>query len=109
MSEPIAVIGSVAFDTIETPAGRADDELGGSAMFFAVAASYFADVHLVAPVGDDFPASAREALARRGIDVSSLESRPGSTFRWHGRYHDDGIGARRRDGDENYRDDPAGR
>jgi sugar/nucleoside kinase (ribokinase family) len=89
MSGSIAVIGSVAFDTIETPAGRADDELGGSAMYFAVAASYFAPVHLVAPVGEDFPSAARAALAERGIDCTSLETRPGTTFRWHGRYHED--------------------
>lgn len=89
MSDSIAVIGSVAFDTIETPAGRADEELGGSAMFFSVAASYFAPVHLVAPVGDDFPAEARATLAARGIDLDGLETRPGTTFRWHGLYHDD--------------------
>ena len=89
MSASIAVVGSVAFDTIETPAGRADDELGGSAMYFAVAASYFAPVHLVAPVGEDFPAAARAALAARGIDLAGLETRPGTTFRWHGRYHED--------------------
>ena len=89
MSDAIAVIGSVAFDTLETPHGRADDELGGSALHFAVAASVFAPVRLLAPVGTDFPASAREYLAARGIDCSGLETRPGTTFRWHGRYHDD--------------------
>ena len=87
--EPIAVIGSVAFDTLETPAGRADDELGGSATHFAVAASFFAPVALVAPVGDDFPGAAREYLVGRGIDCSGLEPRAGRTFRWHGRYHED--------------------
>jgi len=89
VSDSIAVIGSVAFDTIETPAGRADEELGGSATHFAVAASFFTAVHLVAPVGDDFPASARQYLAGRGIDLSGLERRAGRTFRWHGRYHED--------------------
>jgi sugar/nucleoside kinase (ribokinase family) len=54
-----------------------------------VAASFFAPVHLVAPIGDDFPADARAYLAGRGIDVSGLERRPGRTFRWHGRYHED--------------------
>ena len=85
----IAVIGSVAFDTLETPHGRADDELGGSATHFAVAASFFAPVHLVAPIGDDFPAVALDYLAGRGIDCSGLERRNGTTFRWHGRYHED--------------------
>lgn len=89
MSAGIAVVGSMAFDSIETAAGRADDELGGSAMYFAVAASYFAPVHLVAPVGDDFPAPSRARLADRGIDLGALETRPGRTFRWHGRYHED--------------------
>lgn len=88
-AEPIAVIGSVAFDTLETPSGRADDELGGSATHFAVAASFFAPVRLVAPVGDDFPQAARDYLVGRGIDCSGLERRPGRTFRWHGRYHED--------------------
>jgi sugar/nucleoside kinase (ribokinase family) len=85
----ITVVGSVAFDTLETPAGRADDELGGAATHFAVAASFFAPVSLVAPVGDDFPAAARDYLLGRGIDCSGLEARPGKTFRWHGRYHED--------------------
>ena len=85
----IAVVGSVAFDTLETPAGRADDELGGSATHFAVAASFFAPVHLVAPIGDDFPDAAREYLVGRGIDCTGLEHRSGRTFRWHGRYHED--------------------
>lgn len=85
----IAVIGSVAFDDIETPGGRADDVLGGSATHFAVAASFFAPVHLIAVVGEDFPAAERDYLASRGIDLTGLESRPGRTFRWAGRYHED--------------------
>src|SRR5262245_3725837 len=89
VSGAIAVVGSVAFDTIETPTGRAEGELGGSATHFAVAASYFAPVQLVAVVGEDFPAAEREFLAARGIDLSGLEVRPGRTFRWTGRYHED--------------------
>jgi sugar/nucleoside kinase (ribokinase family) len=85
----IAVIGSVAFDDIETPGGRADDVLGGSATHFAVAASFFAPVHLIAVVGEDFPQAERDYLASRGIDISGLETRPGKTFRWTGRYHED--------------------
>jgi sugar/nucleoside kinase (ribokinase family) len=85
----IAVVGSVAFDTIETPIGRAEEVLGGSATHFAVAASYFAPVNLVAVVGEDFPDAEREYLASRGIDLSGLEVRPGRTFRWTGRYHED--------------------
>jgi sugar/nucleoside kinase (ribokinase family) len=85
----IAVIGSVAFDDIVTPSGRADDVLGGSATHFAVAASFFAPVHLIAVVGEDFPKAERDYLASRGIDLAGLESRPGKTFRWTGRYHED--------------------
>jgi sugar/nucleoside kinase (ribokinase family) len=85
----IAVIGSVAFDDIETPGGRADNVLGGSATHFAVAASFFAPVHLIAVVGEDFPRAERDYLTSRGIDLSGLESRPGKTFRWTGRYHED--------------------
>jgi sugar/nucleoside kinase (ribokinase family) len=88
-ADPIAVVGSVAIDTIETPHGRVDDELGGAATHFAVAASFFAPVRIVAPCGDDFPREARDYLARRGIDLTGLEHRPGRTFRWHGRYHED--------------------
>ena len=76
----VAVVGSVAFDDIETPAGRAEHVLGGSATHFAVAASYFAPVHLIAVVGDDFPAAERDYLAARGIDLSGLEVRRGRTF-----------------------------
>jgi sugar/nucleoside kinase (ribokinase family) len=89
VSDAIAVIGSVAFDTLETPQGRADDELGGSALHFAVAASFFGPVHLVAPVGGDFPGEARAYLEQRGVDLSGLETCVGTTFRWHGRYHED--------------------
>ena len=85
----IAVIGSVAFDDIVTPSGRADDVLGGSATHFAVAASFFAPVHLIAVVGEDFPPAERDYLASRGIDLSGLETRSGKTFRWTGRYHED--------------------
>jgi sugar/nucleoside kinase (ribokinase family) len=74
---------------LETPHGRADDELGGSAVHFAVAASFFAPVALVGPIGDDFPQETRAYLVGRGIDCSGLEHRPGRTFRWHGRYHED--------------------
>lgn len=86
----ILVVGSVAFDTIETPhSGRADEVLGGSAAYFAVAASYFAPVKLVAVVGEDFPAHERDFLASRNIDLTGLTVAKGKTFRWRGRYHED--------------------
>jgi sugar/nucleoside kinase (ribokinase family) len=85
----IAVVGSVAFDTIHTPTAHADDVLGGSATHFAMSASYFAPVHLVGVVGDDFPKAERDLLAARNIDLTGLEVRKGKTFRWTGRYHED--------------------
>jgi len=85
----IVVVGSIGFDTIETPQGRAQDVLGGAAAYFAVAASYFAPVKLVAIVGEDFPDDERSFLAGRGIDLAGLEVRRGRTFRWAGRYHED--------------------
>jgi sugar/nucleoside kinase (ribokinase family) len=85
----ILVVGSVAFDSIETPHGKADEVLGGSAAYFAVAASYFAPVKLVAVIGEDFPAKEREFLASRNIDLAGLTVAKGKTFRWAGRYHED--------------------
>jgi sugar/nucleoside kinase (ribokinase family) len=80
------VVGSVALDTVITPFGRADDALGGSASFFAVAARLFTPVNLVAVVGDDFPKEHVELLKGRGVDVEGLCTAPGRTFRWAGEY-----------------------
>ncbi|MCS6927556.1 MAG: PfkB family carbohydrate kinase [Candidatus Binatia bacterium] len=85
----ILVVGSVALDTIETPSGRVEEVLGGSAAYFAVAASYFAPVRVVAVIGDDFPAHERAMLSSPNIDLAGLEVRKGRTFRWTGRYHED--------------------
>src|SRR5215470_5282445 len=85
----ILVVGSVAFDTIETPHGAAPEVLGGSAAYFAVAASYFAPVKLVAVIGEDFPQEERDFLGSRDIDLTGLTVAKGKTFRWTGRYHED--------------------
>lgn len=82
----ILVIGSVALDTVETPSDRVEEALGGSAIYFAVAASYFTRVNLVAIVGSDFPEDYLNLLKARSIDLRGLEIREGSTFRWKGRY-----------------------
>ncbi len=82
----ILVVGSVAFDSVETPFGRGDDVLGGSATYFSTSASFFAGVQLVAVVGDDFPEEPKEFLSSRGVDLAGLQTRPGETFRWKGRY-----------------------
>lgn len=82
----ILVIGSVAFDSVETPFGRGDDVLGGSATYFSTSASFFTGVQLVAVVGEDFPEEPRQFLRSRGVDLDGLQTRPGQTFRWKGRY-----------------------
>jgi sugar/nucleoside kinase (ribokinase family) len=85
----IVVVGSIGYDTIETRNGSIADALGGSASYFALAARFFAPVSLVAAVGTDFKPEDRELFTDRNIDVRGLEIRQGSTFRWHGRYHED--------------------
>lgn len=82
----IVVIGSVAFDTVETPFGKAEGVLGGSATYFSTSASFFTDVKLVAVVGEDFPEEHLRFLRERNIDLTGLSSASGSTFRWTGRY-----------------------
>jgi len=82
----ILVVGSVAYDTVETPFGRAEKVLGGSASFFSVAASFFTPVNLVAVVGDDFSAKAMSAFAGRPVDLEGLERTAGKTFHWQGKY-----------------------
>ncbi len=82
----LLVVGSVALDSVETPFGKVDDALGGSATYFACAASFFTRVRLVATVGEDFPAQYVRLLEARGVDVRGLTVAPGRTFRWAGRY-----------------------
>jgi len=85
----IAVVGSLGLDTIETPAGRAVEVLGGSAAYFALAARHFLPVSVVAVVGTDFPAEARKDLEHPDVDLSGLEVQEGKTFRWEGVYSRD--------------------
>jgi sugar/nucleoside kinase (ribokinase family) len=82
----ILVVGSVAFDTVETPFGHAEQVLGGSASFFSVAASFFTPVNLVGVVGDDFGETQLAAFRDRPIDLTGLERAEGKTFHWHGKY-----------------------
>lgn len=84
----ILVVGSVAFDTISSPAGRVENILGGAATYFSLAASYFTDVRLVAVVGDDFTGEHEAVLTRRHIDTRGIERSAGKTFRWGGQYLD---------------------
>lgn len=85
----LLVVGSVALDTIETPFGRAENTLGGSATFFSAAASFFSRVHLVGVVGQDFPVGDLQFLEGRRVDLSGLEQRDGESFRWSGVYNYD--------------------
>jgi len=87
----LLVTGSIGIDTVESPAGKVEDALGGSSIYFAQAASFFAPVRLVGVVGDDCPPEFLKPLEDNPqIDLAGLEVRAGSkTFRWHGRYHDD--------------------
>ncbi|HFE53390.1 MAG TPA: sugar kinase [Bacteroidetes bacterium] len=85
----LVVVGSVALDTVTTPAGKVEDALGGSALYFSAAASLLGPVSVVAVVGEDFPEDEIEFLKARGVDFRGLEKRPGKTFRWGGVYSED--------------------
>ncbi len=84
---PLLVVGLVALDSVETPTHQRDNVLGGSAVYFSYAASYFAAVHLVGVVGEDWPREHTDLLNQRRIDTSGLQVVPGKkTFRWRGKY-----------------------
>lgn len=85
----VLVVGSVAFDSIETPAGSVDRALGGSAVYFSLAASLFARPHVVAVVGDDFGEKETAVLTEKGVDLRGLERATGKTFHWSGSYLED--------------------
>jgi len=85
----VVVVGTVAFDSIETPFGAAERILGGSASYFALGASFFTPVRLVGVVGEDFPQEYVELFTERGIDLQGLARASGETFHWRGRYHED--------------------
>ncbi|MBK8976999.1 MAG: sugar kinase [Planctomycetes bacterium] len=85
----LLVVGSTAFDDIETPHGTRVGCLGGSSTHFSLAAALFTEVRLVSVVGEDFPAEHRALLERKGVRLDGLEVKPGKTFRWSGRYSAD--------------------
>jgi len=85
----VLVVGSVALDSVETPFGRADDVLGGSATFFAASASLLTPVQVVGVVGSDYPLDRLDPLVKRGVDLAGLEQADGESFRWRGRYRHD--------------------
>jgi hypothetical protein len=86
----LLVTGSIGIDTVKTPFGVSEDCLGGSAVYFSMAASFFAPVRFVGVVGDDCPFDLSKVFAGREVDLAGLEMRKGSkTFRWAGSYHED--------------------
>ncbi len=91
----VLVVGSVAYDTVVTPAGRREDALGGSATYFAVSSSRFTTVSVVAVVGDDFQQEHVDMLDARGVDTSGLERREGKSFRWSGEYGAEDVTTRK--------------
>src|SRR4051794_12654095 len=82
----LLVVGSIALDSVETPLGRHDDVLGGSATFFSTAASFFTGVQVVSVVGEDFPDEHLTFLKDRAINLDGLTRKKGATFRWRGKY-----------------------
>lgn len=83
----VLVVGSVALDTVETPFGKVENVLGGSASYFSIAASMFTDVHVVASVGDDFPEEHIDLLKSKKVDLTGLvREKDGKTFKWEGKY-----------------------
>ena len=82
----ITVVGSVAFDTVETPSGRIDRCLAGAATYFSLAASYFTDVRVIGVVGEDFGPEQEAVFAARNIDIRGIERAPGKSFFWQGSY-----------------------
>jgi sugar/nucleoside kinase (ribokinase family) len=85
----ILVVGSVALDSIETPFGKKEEILGGSATFFSISASFFDKVNVIATVGEDFPKKYLQLLKDRGIGTDGIAIKKGKTFRWEGRYEHD--------------------
>ncbi len=83
----ITVVGSIGIDDIETPIGRAEHILGGSAAYFALAAANYQPVNLIAVVGEDLPAHSLDPLRVPGIDLTGIEQGTGPNFRWGGKYH----------------------
>jgi len=85
----LLVVGSVAIDSVETPFGKREEALGGSATYFSISASFFTRVKLVAVVGADFPKKYIQQLKKKAIALDGLEINTGKTFRWKGKYLDD--------------------
>jgi hypothetical protein len=84
----ITVVGSVAFDTVETPAGRRERCLAGAATYFSLSASFFTDVRVIAVVGEDFGPDQQKVFDARKVDTTGIQHRTGKSFFWQGSYMD---------------------
>ncbi|MFA4967706.1 MAG: PfkB family carbohydrate kinase [Candidatus Margulisiibacteriota bacterium] len=93
----VLIIGTIALDTVETPFGKKQDILGGSAVHAAISSSFFAPTRIIGPLGEDFPEEHLTFLKSRGIDLSALKKMKGKTFRWSGFYEFDMNQAHTRD------------
>ena len=82
----LLIVGTVAFDCVETPFGKRDDILGGSVSYLGTSASYFTQVRMMSVIGEDFPQGILDFFEQRDIDASGVKRIPGQTFRWRGRY-----------------------
>ncbi|HEY0581522.1 MAG TPA: sugar kinase, partial [Chloroflexota bacterium] len=86
----VLVIGSIALDTLETPFGKAEEQLGGAGSYFSLAASVLTPVQLVGVVGDDLPEQHLDTLRNHGVDLAGVQRvEHGKTFRWKGKYEYD--------------------
>ncbi len=85
----LLVVGSIAFDTLETPSDRVEEILGGSASYFSAVASFFGPVQVVAVVGKDFDNGLLDFIKEKGVDFRGVYVEEGKTFRWGGKYHED--------------------
>src|SRR3569623_2070266 len=84
----ITVVGSVAFDTVETPAGRRERCLAGAATYFSLSASYYTEERVIALVGEDFGPEQQAVFDARKVDTAGIQHRPGKSFFWQGSYMD---------------------
>jgi sugar/nucleoside kinase (ribokinase family) len=89
MQDSVLVVGSVALDDIETISGSRNDVIGGSAIYFSFAASFFSNIRVVGVAGRDFPLETIEKMKKRNIDTDGLQIVEGKTFKWGGKYHED--------------------
>ena len=85
----ILAVGSIAIDTLQTPAGSRSDVLGGSVLYFSIAAGLLTNIKIVGVVGNDFPEAGWQTIKSRGINVDNIQVLPGTTFRWGGKYNSD--------------------